>query len=520
MEAISTVARQDAGMRLVHQLSLLFIAVALAAVAAVAGLVGWNLRAGFSDYLQAQDGEHLTRLMEVAERDLAQRDALPQDWRPVLHAWLDATRIASDRGPAADPPPDAAPDDPPPPPEPFAPAPAERRAGAVRHPPLPLARRDLPPRRDPSNFGPRVVVLAADGATPLAGRRESLVRPGQTRAVKLRGQTVVVLRLAERAGPAEGVDASFLRRQYVGLGVVAGGVALGALVLARLLAVRWVRPLGEAQAAARRIAAGEFSAQLPAPHAGGASEIAALHGDINAMAQALSRLEGSRRRWIAELSHELRTPLAVLRGELEALVDGIRPLGPQALASLQEEVRRLSRLVEDFHLLATSDLRALPCTFVPVAPVELLQGAVARLAPRAQAQGLVLEAPLPPALPAARWDGERVSQLLANLLENSLRYTSAPGRVQVTARSLGAAIEIRVEDTPPGVPDGELERLFDPLYRADASRSRAAGGSGLGLAIAKAIAQAHGGRLRAQPSSLGGLAMVLVLPLQPEARGR
>jgi two-component system sensor histidine kinase BaeS len=478
-------------MRLVHQLSLLLIVTALAAVAAVAGLVVWNLRAGFSDYLQAQDGEHLARLTEAAERDLAQRGSLPEDWRPVLRGWLEAARTQAE-GPAIGPPPPGA------------------HGGGW--PPM--------PRRDPSNFGPRILLLAADGSTPLLGRRELLDRPGQSRAVRLDGQTVVVLRLAERAGPAEGVDASFLHRQHVGLAAVAAGVLVVALVAARLLAVRWARPLAEAQAAARRIAAGEFDVRLPAPRAGGASEIAALHGDINAMAQALSLLESSRRRWIAELSHELRTPLAVLRGEVEAMVDGIRPLGPPALASLQEEVRRLSRLVEDFHLLATSELRALPCVFELVAPAALVQAAVERIAPRAQVLGLVVEATLPPGLPAARWDAVRISQLLANLLENSLRYTEAPGRLRVTARALDAAIEIRLDDTPPGVPEGDLDRLFDPLYRADPSRSRAFGGAGLGLAIAKTIAQAHGGRLHAEPSPLGGLAVVLTLPLQPEGGAR
>ncbi|MCE4536838.1 ATP-binding protein [Pelomonas sp. P7] len=489
-------------MRLVHQLSLLLIATALVAVAAVAGLVVWNLRAGFSDYLQAQDGEHLSRLMEAAERDLAQRGGPPQDWRPALRSWLEASRTNGGRLAA----PEGPPDEPPP----------LGRGDFDGRPPPPEARRDLPPpRRDPSNFGPRIVVLAPDGVTPLAGRRETLDRPGQTRAVKLDGQTVAVLRLAERAGPAEGVDASFLRRQYIGLAAVAGGVLLAALALARIVALRWARPLAEAQSAARRIAAGEFGVRLPAPRAGGASEIDALHGDINAMADALSRLESSRQRWIAELSHELRTPLAVLRGEVEALVDGIRPLDRAAMGSLQEEVRRLSRLVEDFHLLATSELRALPCEFEAVAPAALLQAAVDRIVPRARAQGLVVEAQLPPVLPAAQWDAVRVSQLLANLLENSLRYTEAPGLVQIRARALGEAIEVRLDDTPPSVPEGDLERLFDPLYRADPSRSRAFGGSGLGLAIAKAIAAAHGGRIRAEPSPLGGLAIVLTLPLKP-----
>ncbi|MFG6466304.1 ATP-binding protein [Roseateles sp. BYS87W] len=483
-------------MRLVHQLSLLLMATALAVVAAVAAVVGWNLRAGFSDYLAAQEGEHLTRLMEAAEQDLARRPSLPQDWRPVLHDWLETVRLTSVRGA---------------PPEADAPPP-ERRAGPDgRLPPPPP-----PPRRDPGNFGPRMVVLAADGLTPLAGRRELWNRPGQTRAVKLNGQTVVVLKLAERAGPVEGVDAKFLRRQYLGLAAVAGAVLLVALVMARVLAVRWARPLGQAQTAARRIAAGEFNVRLPSPRGGaGASEIAGLHQDINAMAAALSRLESSRQRWIAELSHELRTPLAVLRGEVEALVDGIRPLEVAALGSLQEEIRRLSRLVEDFHLLATSELRSLPCTFEPVAPAAVLQAAVARVAARAQAQGLVLEVQVPEHLPAARWDAVRVEQLLANLLENSLRYTRAPGLLQLRARSLGAAIEVRLEDTPPGVAGPDLQRLFDPLFRADPSRSRAHGGAGLGLAIARAIALAHGGRLAAEASSLGGLCMVLTLPLHP-----
>ncbi|WP_422013614.1 ATP-binding protein [Roseateles sp.] len=475
-------------MRFVHQLSLLLIATALASVAAVAGLVGWNLREGFSDYLQAQDGERLVRLAEAAERDLSRRDAPPQDWRPVLREWLEASRMSA-------------------------------RGVSLDEPPPPELHRDgpPPPRRDPANFGARVMVLSADGAALLAGRRDMLGRASQARDVKVDGRTVAVLRVAERAGPAEGVDANFLRRQYLGLAVVAGGVLVVALVVARLLAVRWSRPLAQAQAAARRIAAGELDVRLPRPRdGGGASEIVGLQADINVMAESLQRLETSRRRWIAELSHELRTPLAVLRGEVEAMVDGIRPLDGAALASLQEEIKRLSRLVEDFHQLATSELRALPHDFDPVAPAALLQAAIERVAPRARAAGLVITVDVPPSLPTACWDATRISQLLANLLENSLRYTAVPGRMQVAARSLGEAIEIRLDDTPPGVPEADLDRLFDPLYRADPSRSRAFGGSGLGLAIARAIAQAHGGRLQAEASPLGGVAMVLTLPLQQE----
>ena len=492
--------------RLVHQLSLLVLATTALAVLAMAGVVAWNLRAGFGDYLRAQDGQMLDRLMVLAEQDLSQRRArdgvLPERWQPVLRQWLDGSleqRGRQDDGPLFG-------DDPPPPPPRFGP------------------RHDRPPPRpprstgDPTFFAPRIVLLDASGERALAGRPEVARLPGQQRALKVDGQTVLLLRLAERAGPAQGVDASFLRRQYWGLGGMALLVIALALLAARVLAARWVRPLQQAQAATRRIARGELKVRIAKQ---GDDELGALTDDINAMAEALARLESSRRRWIAELSHELRTPLAVLRGELEALQDGIRPLGPAALASLQDEVQRLSRLTEDFHTLAISELQELPCNFTLTEVPALLAEALARIRSRALVAGLELQSDWPAQLPPAFWDGERIAQMLANLLENSLRYTDAPGLLELSARLVdGDSLEISLDDSKPGVPPEALAHLFEPLYRVDASRSRQAGGSGLGLGVAQAIARSHGGKLVADPSGLGGLRLRVTLPLQPiQARG-
>ena len=481
--------------RLVHQLSLLLLATVVLAVGAMAAVVAWNLRAGFSDYLRAQDAQMLDRMLVLAERDLAQGGGPRDDgrgWGPVLRAWLD--EMAEANG-------------------------ATRGRGFAR--PLPPSGLDQPPRpppppplglpADPSNFGPRLLLLDAAARQPLAGRAETLNQPGLLRAVKRDGVTLVHLRLAERDGPAEGVDAAFLQRQYGGLAVVAAVVIALALLAARLTAARWVQPLHSAQAAARRIAEGELDVRIAAPPR--RDELGALTEDINAMAAALQRLESSRRRWIAELSHELRTPLAVLRGELEALADGIRPLDKAALASLQDEVQRLSRLTDDFHTLAHSELRALPCQFAPLAVAPLLAEALNRV--RGRAVGLALKADFATDLPTAHWDGERIAQLLANLLENSLRYTDAPGELRLSARLQDAGVLICLDDSAPGVPPEALAHLFEPLYRVEASRSRHTGGSGLGLAIALAIAQSHHGRLRAAASSLGGLAVSLWLPLKP-----
>lgn len=502
-------------MRLVHQLSLLLIATVLLSVAAVAGVVAWNLRAGFSDYLRAQDGELLTRLMEVAEQDMAQRGGPPERWRPALGRWLNNSRPEGRRGeegPGEPGGPFEGSPPPPPPPGDFG-GPPRGEGPPPDGPPPDGPPRDGPGRQDPANFGRRVSLLSTDGVTVLVGPRRAPDRPVQVRALKYQGRTVAYLRLVERGGPVQGVDERFLRRQYLGLAAVAAGVVAVSLLLARLFAVRWSQPLRRVQAATRRIADGEFSRRLPAP--GGATEIDELHQDINTMAEGLERLEGSRKRWIAELSHELRTPLAVLRGEVEALMDGIRPLDRNALYSLQAEVARLSRLVEDFHALAVSELRSLPCDFAPLAPAAMIEVAVARISGRAELLGLKLTTEMPAVLPAARWDGGRISQLLGNLLENSLRYTTAPGQIRLSARAVEAGIEIRVDDSPPGVSAADMERLFDPLFRADASRSRELGGAGLGLAIARAIAQSHGGSLRALPSPLGGLSLILTLPLRP-----
>lgn len=501
-------------LRLVHQLSLLLSAIVVLVVLAMAALLGWNLRAGFADYLREQDAQVLDRLMIVAEADLLRRGGPPPHWGPALRDWLESTatglgrRLAPPerrRPPVAGQWPGGGPglaDDRLPP-----------RAGDDRPPPRP------PPRGDPANFGGRLVLLDADARHPLVGREETLQRPGQLRAIKLDGRTYAVLRLAEREGPGEGVDAQFLTRQYLGIAGIGAALIVIALLAARRLAQRWLRPLQAAQTAAREIAKGRLDVRAGTAH--GDDELGELNRDIDAMAASLARLESNRRRWIAELSHELRTPLAVLRGELEALADGIRPWDEGARASLQDEVQRLSSLIDDFHTLALSDLRELPCSFAATDVPALLAEALARAAPRAASRGLTLERDWTDALPAAssvHWDARRIAQLLANLLENSLRYTDAPGRVRLGAQSLGAAIEITVEDSAPGVPAEALPHLFDPLYRVESSRSRDHGGSGLGLAIAQAIARSHGARLVAGPSALGGLAMRIALPLRPEER--
>jgi len=231
------------------------------------------------------------------------------------------------------------------------------------------------------------------------------------------------------------------------------------------------------------------------------------------MGQSLGRLEEARKRWIAESAHELRTPLAVLRGEIEALQDGVRPFDAKALASLAEEARHLTKLVNELHLLAVADMDGMPCVMSRVDLADVGRRAVERFGARAAQRKLTLTASIDRGAIEIEADDDRLDQLLNNLLENSLRYTDAPGTVEVVVAREGSQARLTVQDSPPGVKPADCERIFEPLYRADAARTRREGGSGLGLAICRAIVKAHGGTIAARPSPLGGVALTCTFPL-------
>jgi two-component system, OmpR family, sensor histidine kinase BaeS len=484
-------------LRLVHTLSLLLLSAVLLAVLAMGVVMAWNLKNGFGHYLEARDVERLEQFAALVTEVAAQAGgitALQQrmDMRDLLDQFAQRQGLAPRRtraqgegpgpGPGADP----------------------GRGG--------------PPRGDSGGFGSRVWVVGVDGQALLARPAQPLgpqAGPFIDRPIRLGGKVVALVRLRPGARVPDAVEARFLRSQYLGIFAVAGALFLLALASAWWVARRWVRPLHAVQAATARIARGEFDVRLQGRQQGEgrSDEIGDLVRNVNCMAEGLQQLEGARRRWLADISHELRTPLAVLRGEIEALVDGVRPLRPEAIMSLREDALRLGKLVDDLHLLAMSDLQALPCAFDELDSVVLTRELVQRLQARAAAKGLELSVEIDPlATLPVRWDSTRIEQLLCNVLENSLRYTDAPGRVVLALESQGSGITIDINDSAPSVAAADLPHLFEPLYRADAARSRHRSGSGLGLAICHAIVRSHGGRIDAAPSSLGGLHLRIELP--------
>lgn len=306
------------------------------------------------------------------------------------------------------------------------------------------------------------------------------------------------------AGDVRFYEAQLRARWVNGLASVTVAAALAWLVSGAML-----RRMRDVTRSIHRLAAGDYRERLKTA---GNDELGRLALDVNRLAAALESTEENRRSFMADISHELRTPLAVLRAEIEAMQDGIRPMTKATLEPLQDEVRRLGKLIDDLHDLAMTQSGALTYRLTALSLNPLLEQAAAHLRTRFDHAGLTLAFEPAQADLVIQGDERRLQQLFSNLLENSLRYTQAGGSVVLRSQLLGDRVQVCVEDSAPGVPDAQLSRLFERFYRVEGSRNRASGGSGLGLAICGNIVDAHGGSIHAEPSPLGGLRIAIELP--------
>ncbi len=290
--------------------------------------------------------------------------------------------------------------------------------------------------------------------------------------------------------------------------------ALAALILVLLVIMvsgrgvsRIARPLNALSEAAARVAAGDYATRVDEPPRGPAS-VRALVRAFNVMAARLEVDTEQRRSLLADVSHELRQPLAVIRGELEAIQDGVHLPDDAHLGLLLQEVAVLTRLVEDLRTVALSESGTLPLHREPTDMGVLIGEAVASLQSAALAGGVGLKPHIEDGLPLLEVDPVRVREVLANLIENALRYTPAGGRVDVGAALEDARVRITVADTGAGIDPELLPRVFDRFAKSDTSR-----GFGLGLAIARHLARAHGGTLEATSALGAGTTMTLLLPV-------
>jgi len=282
-----------------------------------------------------------------------------------------------------------------------------------------------------------------------------------------------------------------------------------AMLIAWWIARTLLEPVKRVAAATHRLASGDYGSRVAVASD---DEVGQLSRDFNQLAYTLERNEKMRREFMADVSHELRTPLSVLRGELEAIEDGVRSLDQSSMKSLQGEVSMLSKLVDDLYELSLADVGALTYRKAPCLLNDLLENSLAMYRDRFTARQLQIDLELPRQPVELLADASRLQQLFSNLLENAVRYTDVNGTLRISVGVDRDTVRIDFLDSGPGVSATQLPRLFERFYRGESSRNREHGGAGLGLAICRSIANAHDGSLVADHSPYGGLWLILRLP--------
>ena len=257
---------------------------------------------------------------------------------------------------------------------------------------------------------------------------------------------------------ARDLDQQFLQQQVRWI----YGTAVFAFLLAGVLAVAFSRqivsPISKLTRGTQALANGRFTERLTVRSS---DELGGLARNFNVLAETLERNQQAQRQWVADISHELRTPLSVLRGELQAVEDGVRAFDEATRKSLSGEVDRLTKLVNDIYQLSVADVGALRYRKEVADVGQVLEDTVDMFEARIRDAGLEMETRYSQGPLEALIDVNRLGQLFTNVLENTVRYTDRGGRVRVACTRQGKDIVVIIEDSAPSVPADALPRLFE-----------------------------------------------------------
>jgi len=487
-------------MRLKYQLFLTLLAASAVLIALMYFISSRSFSSGFLEYVNQNEAD---RLQAVADQ-LIERYEVENGWR-----WADKKSVAnlagfSSRGRGAS-------------------RPRNRDVGSIedRSEDRSEGRREdgdgKRPGRRPTSRSPLILTDAAK--QPLVGELRPDTAMNWLALEASAGGVVGYLVTPKIERINRQFDQLFEQKQKKSLGLTALAMIFFSGLLSIPLASRIVKPLLTVNSAVGEISSGNYAHRVDVNRR---DEIGDLADKINLLGYSLEQNRDARHRWIAEISHELRTPLAVLRGEIEAVQDGVRIMDEQAVESLHGEVLSLGRLIDDLHTLSVSDVGALDYRLAVLDLNKLLADFLDSQQEMLADNALTLTRDIGREQILVQGDAQRLEQLFANLMQNTCRYTDSEGALHVDVKianlnsdkfSGSDAVVIDWFDSSPGVESDALSQLFDPLFRTESSRNREYGGTGLGLSIAKRIVEAHQGSIKATQSELGGLHLQIELPL-------
>lgn len=473
----------------------------------------WRFEEEFLDYINQRETKHLARFAEILSEEYAQYGHWgfvannPRQWMEMLQKSAPKEEVNPSFSPK--PPPRKTNET-----EGRIPRPKHHDA---RHPPPrggKVGRRDgrrPPPHiRQPNNpqrFELRINLYDIDKSLlfgPPIDPQNRVYLP-----ILNQQQIVGYVGLMPRKEISETLELVFLEEQNRTFLAIAGLALVFSFVFALISAGHLVKPIRKLASTTKALTSGRFETRS---QVNSLDEIGDLSHDLNLLAKTLQTNEAARQKWIADISHELRTPLAILRGEIEAILDGIRSADEGSLKSLHSEVLQLSRLVNDLYELSLSDLGALDYRKTQVNLIEEIDVCLKSFATSYQQKDIQIKTLYDPDSQIEVYaDQARLHQLFTNLLKNTLRYTDSGGHLEVEVNTNDTSLLIHFRDSAPGVPAEKIEHLFDPLFRLEESRNKNFGGAGLGLAICKNIVEAHDGEVCAKLSPLGGLWITIKL---------
>ncbi|ABE53532.1 ATP-binding region, ATPase-like protein [Shewanella denitrificans OS217] len=336
--------------------------------------------------------------------------------------------------------------------------------------------------------------------------------------IVLDGVTVGYFAVSKRERLTQGYEVEFIEQQQQYLWLIALLAIALVLLITRPLARHLVEPIKVITRGMHKLTQGDYQHTVDLKRQ---DEFGQLSRDYNELAIILAANDSARKRWLANISHELRTPVAILRGELEAMIDEVRPLTMDNVGSAHDEVKHLQRLIEDLHLLTSADIGAMHYRKQEEELTQVLANELDKYRSYLASAGITLnieptiesKASQHPILIYA--DTTRLYQLFENIINNAVKYSSATVLTLSVKQEISSSniVLITFEDNGVGVEEKHLAHLFEHLYRVDDSRNRQTGGSGLGLSICRHIVAAHQGEIWAEKSSLGGLAIHIRLKI-------
>ena len=488
-----------------YKLLLTFFVATVAVVGAMLYLVNWSFERGFLQYVVTGEEQTQSRLISMLVNDYQNHggwDSLKNDNGRMMGYLYAAYSRSSSQARQANPDGDSSP-----------PTNVPNTSGANTSGSGTVAI-DNHDHSDPRSQGQRrrrptrLVVLDKNKKLLFGWTRD--INQMELQPIKSNGNIIGYLGSIPSRTLTDYFELSFSERQGREFILIALVTIIGATILLIPLSRNLVKPINRLASATRDLASGNYDIRIPESSS---DEIGQLSHNFNSLAKTLEQNEDARRQWIADISHELRTPLSIMRGEIESMQDGIRPVNPDRLNALHMEVMNLNRLIGDLYELSLSDIGALSYHKRVVDVNEIIKFSLATLSDEFNEKNIRVS------LRVGNKGGcrvladpDRLQQLFINLLTNSLRYTDEGGELKIKIGQDKDRASIDFQDSEPGVNEEELPMLFERLYRLESSRNRETGGAGLGLSICRNIVEAHEGTISARRSPIGGLWIKIEFP--------